>query len=129
MITVYGAKSIRFIHERLTRRAQDTRRPNIVYHYTNSPGLLGIVQSRAIWATSIEYLNDAKEFSYARDLAEDVIRQLPEQGESEVSSHLRRCLLEGIREPRANKVFVTSFSKFGDRLSQWRGYGAQIGGP
>jgi len=122
-----------FIVERLYRRRRAKRsRPKIVYHYTNSAGLLGIVKSRAIWATNIEYLNDANEFRYARDVAENVIGQLPEQSECELSSRLRQSVLESIREARASSasgsVFVTSFSEFGDSLSQWRGYGAQIGG-
>jgi hypothetical protein len=43
--------------------------PPLLYHYTDATGLLGIVQSRAIWATHIRYLNDAQEFDYAADLA------------------------------------------------------------
>jgi hypothetical protein len=33
--------------------------PPLPYHYTDAPGLCGIVKSRTLWATHIEYLNDA----------------------------------------------------------------------
>ncbi len=123
------AESVIFINERLAHQADDAlQRPEIVYHYTNSAGLLGIVKSQSIWATNIEYLNDAKEFSYARDLAEDVILGLPEPAVAGEQSRFRGCCLEGIRQPRGSPIYVTSFSTLGDSLSQWRGYGAQIGG-
>ncbi len=41
--------------------------PEILYHYTNESGLLGILQSRHLWATAIEYLNDSAELVYARE--------------------------------------------------------------
>ncbi len=32
--------------------------PERFYHYTNIDGLHGILKSREVWATSVEYLND-----------------------------------------------------------------------
>jgi hypothetical protein len=37
------------------------RRPKILYHYTSGSGLIGILQSKSIWATSIRFLNDSNE--------------------------------------------------------------------
>jgi hypothetical protein len=39
-----------------------THIPRILYHYTSQQGFLGIVEHRAIWASSIFHLNDAAEF-------------------------------------------------------------------
>jgi len=35
------------------------------YHYTDAPGLLGILDSNTLWATDIRHLNDPSEGSYA----------------------------------------------------------------
>src|SRR5678816_1780308 len=54
------------------RRIDDTDRPvpPRLYHYTTPAGLLGIVENNKLWATHINYLNDATELGYARALVE-----------------------------------------------------------
>ncbi len=39
--------------------------PEILYHYTTQTGLLGMVTSREIWASHMQYLNDVREFLHA----------------------------------------------------------------
>ncbi len=45
--------------------------PDWFYHYTTAEGLLGILESKSIWHTNANFLNDHKELqvgiSYARD--------------------------------------------------------------
>jgi hypothetical protein len=53
--------------------------PPLLYHFTDAPGLRGIVESHALWATHIYYLNDAQEFGYAEDLAGRLILERAEQ--------------------------------------------------
>src|SRR6266849_4114272 len=43
--------------------------PDILYHYTGQIGLLGIVEKAEVWATKIQYMNDATEFGVALRLA------------------------------------------------------------
>ena len=38
----------------------------LIYHYTNSEGLLGIIGTQSIWATDINFLNDFEEFSIGK---------------------------------------------------------------
>lgn len=45
--------------------------PEILYHYTDAKGLLGILNSKQIWATSYRFMNDAREFEYGFDLISD----------------------------------------------------------
>lgn len=40
-----------------------------LYHYTNQAGLLGILSSNNLWATSYKFMNDATEISHFRALA------------------------------------------------------------
>jgi hypothetical protein len=44
--------------------------PDLLYHFTDSAELQGILESRTLWATDIRYLNDETEVKYSRDLEE-----------------------------------------------------------
>lgn len=50
--------------------------PEILYHYTDQTGLLGIIQSREIWATHHQCLNDTQEFLHAKALVRNEIDKL-----------------------------------------------------
>jgi hypothetical protein len=50
-------------------------RPDIIYHYTNQLGLLGIIEKRELWATKIHYLNDATEFSLVFKMIEGILER------------------------------------------------------
>ncbi len=49
-----------FLHD----QAKDP--PDLLWHYTNAAGFLGIFRSGKLWATNTGYLNDASEMGYAR---------------------------------------------------------------
>jgi len=53
------------------------RRPSVeLFHYTTPAGLLGIASERKIWATHVQFLNDATELRHAVDLiVEDLDRR------------------------------------------------------
>lgn len=42
-------------------------RDELLWHYTTAEGLLSIVEHRELWASSVDYLNDAAELSFGRD--------------------------------------------------------------
>lgn len=44
-----------------------------LYHYTNQTGLLGILASNDLWATSYKFLNDSNEVKYFRQLLQAVL--------------------------------------------------------
>ena len=50
----------------------------IVWHYTDGPGLLGILESSRLHATQVSALNDAKETRHASELFIKAIRELIE---------------------------------------------------
>jgi hypothetical protein len=105
----------------------------IVFHYTSIDGLLGITESASIWGTNILYLNDASEFSYAKNLLGTELKRFRED-----TSGFKKgtCFDEAagyfffkILEEKINKLlpsehfsfYVCSFSEESDLLSQWRG--------
>jgi len=93
-----------------------------LYHYTDQNGFLGIFENREIWATKIQYLNDFKEYTLAKDLTEVVLNEmLVNPNYKKHSFRIRRfisilyCYIE-------NNMCISSLSEKGDLLSQWRGY-------
>ena|ERR1700732_3664945 len=46
----------------------------ILYHYTNTVGLQGILKSRSLWASDYRFLNDTREFHYGLDIVTDTVR-------------------------------------------------------
>lgn len=94
--------------------------PSIVYHYTDIRGLLGIIESNEMWATDIQYLNDAAEFNYAKNLIHKKFRKLfrnEKNANKTLDGFVNRSQI--INE---YQIFVCSFSEMGNLLSQWRAY-------
>jgi hypothetical protein len=94
--------------------------PDLVYHYTDAHGLLGMLEHHAIRATHARYLNDPKELDYLHDVASRVVTSIRDQ----VSHGETRDLAVEIAENASSRddVYVACFSAEPDLLSQWRAY-------
>ncbi len=99
----------------------DTPRERL-YHYTSFTGLLGIVGSKALWASDIRYMNDSAELRHTADLIRGEITKRIDAG------HPRPDLLNQFldwvthRITNGHMLFAASFRSNGNLLSQWRGY-------
>lgn len=110
----------------------DPSSDEIVWHYTNGEGLLGILQSSSLYATQVSALNDSKETDYASDLfkkaVKDLIGEKVEAGDYSAVKFLD-AVLEMVKDEPENptrgtsKFFVTCFSAETDDLNQWVKYG------
>ncbi len=105
----------------------------LLYHYTSQAGLLGIIQSRQLWATNLLFLNDSTELNYALKLIQKNITALkPELPSSE--HHFFDSMgedFESINSSYAQSldgIYICSFSENDNQLSQWRGYCPDAGG-
>jgi hypothetical protein len=106
----------------------------IVWHYTDGPGLLGIIESGTIHATQVAFLNDRNETKYATDLFKREIENLVKENEANpTASKFLNRVLEYIKEDPTSpthgtsKFFVACFSGEEDDLSQWDRYGKKNG--
>lgn len=103
------------------------RRPSILFHYTTPIGLLGISQSKKIWATDLRFLNDKKEFQHSLDIMHSILESFykvdnnPKKPKG-LNYNFVEFLRINLREKWNPKVYVASFTEKGDLLSQWRGY-------
>jgi hypothetical protein len=102
--------------------------PDVLFHYTGQTGLLGIVEKSELWATKIQYMNDATEFGLplglARQHLETIINSTHHTGEKSAAV----ALLESLKGIEDINLFAACFREGADLLSQWRGYaGGQHG--
>ncbi|MHB1526633.1 MAG: DUF2971 domain-containing protein [Candidatus Dormibacteria bacterium] len=115
----------------MTISTSDSDVPNLLYHYTDSPGLLGIVSSNRLWATNARYLNDASEFVYAQRIFADVGQAYLDTVKSPAVRDGLGLVIQMSRfssgSQRMYDLHVACFCDHGDLLSQWRGYGNRGG--
>ncbi|HTV06273.1 MAG TPA: DUF2971 domain-containing protein [Acidobacteriaceae bacterium] len=107
----------------------DFERDDIVWHYTNGEGLLGILQSGTLYATQVSCLNDTTETKYASDIYKKTIAELIEEkrGDAEAIAFLNQVSEFVKEEPDSpthgtSKFFVACFSGDEDELTQWDRY-------
>lgn len=104
----------------------------IVWHYTDGSGLLGIFQSATLFATQVASLNDPDETKYATDLYKEVVQQvMSEKVDDPDAATFFMGVLKAVKEdPESpvhgtSKFFVTCFSGDENDLPQWRLYGGR----
>lgn len=106
-----------------------------LFHYTSIQGLIGILTDRKIWATNISHLNDKQELFEARDMFREAIDTLQKSIDSSPEPAIRPpdyrknpkikfigLVYDFLDLARELSIFVCSFSREGNQLSQWRGY-------
>lgn len=95
-----------------------------LYHYTDLSGLQGIVQNHDLWLTHSRYSNDDEEITHGYRIVKEVIdeerknaAQLPDR------IAFLESLVELVKDPTPEGVYICCFCIDDNRLSQWRGYG------
>ena len=102
--------------------------PDLLWHYTDAGGLLGIVGHERMWATQTSFLNDSTELAYGVELVTKAMATYDPQYLKEGTARFLEDVFDPQRAslPRwldANlDVYVTCFCEDGDLLSQWRAY-------
>ncbi|ROR55173.1 hypothetical protein EDD41_2431 [Luteococcus japonicus] len=96
-----------------------------LYHYTDTSGFMGIIESGSLWATRASFLNDTRGFSAGREaITQWLIDELPNEAVRKFS----KLILDLLFVPRiGDSLFISSLSVQGDRLSQWRAYAPTCG--
>lgn len=105
--------------------------PETLYHYTNSAGLKGIIESGAVRATHVAFMNDATEYLHATQVLRDRVRGVRRDGQPPLVCRLLDDLdanLSGTTVRNMFVHFVACFSEKANDLSQWRAYGGGEGG-
>jgi hypothetical protein len=114
--------------EALVRENQaedDQIKPAILWHYTTTAGMKGILEGRYLMGTDASYFNDKSETQHGVRLLTEVVEEMRP---GSIGSPQEMAFLEIVQRfgnPRSLelKVLATCFCEDGDLLSQWRGYG------
>ncbi|HUY44963.1 MAG TPA: DUF2971 domain-containing protein [Streptosporangiaceae bacterium] len=102
--------------------------PEIIYHYTNATGLLGIVEKRVLWASDVWFMNDTTEGTYGREAIERYLRS--KRPASTAEEDFRQTIIKilaGLPSEEGSRSYISCLSEKGDDLSQWRAYGGGTG--
>jgi len=108
--------------EALTRELYADIPLGTLYHYTTFSGLLGIVRSRALWASDIRYMNDSAELRHTADLINAEVRERIDSGQANTTLLSQFADWVSYRITNGHMLFGASFRSHGNLLSQWRGY-------
>ena len=101
-----------------------------LFHYTDVSAVKSIIDTRKIRFTDYRYLNDAKEFYDGVEYIRLQLEKLESSSlaESEFVITSREWVREFFKSDTVdgdspNEMYVCSFSRSADQLSQWRSYG------
>lgn len=108
-----------------------------LYHYTGVGSLMGMANTRCLWASNVYYMNDSTEIIHACNVLENVLRNRlafgdPESSETEFLKQFQNWV--NFCRTTTYDLFVFSLSEEPSILSQWRSYtphgkGVSIGFP
>ena len=124
------------MEEKERQEDTDQAEPELLYHYTDQNGLLGIVERQELWATDVRFLNDMEEFEAGIETAIRMSKQAAsvsgEDGRKTVD-YLEKTLRFSFNDRPVYSVSLTgplkayetlpdSIDDPGDRLNMWRSY-------
>ncbi|APW66448.1 hypothetical protein LPB137_11580 [Poseidonibacter parvus] len=90
---------------------------NIIYHYCNVESFKAIIEDKILWLSSVYNLNDYKEIHWIKDkLAKKLQNSITKNNFSIYKA------FEELYFKQLPNVYIGSFSKGSDLLSQWRAY-------
>lgn len=95
----------------------DEVRDKVLYHYTKSNGINGIMNNKCFWATKNDFLNDPKEFLYVNKILNKILINYIGNDDK------IRMFLEDVNNSGNSEYFVLSFSCCRDSITMWAEFG------
>ena len=90
----------------------------VIYHYTDAPGLVGMISSGCVWATHVSRLNDATEYELGLSIVTQFVRD-------NIQKSTRPLLEKAITQLQSVDTYISCYSSSPNLLSQWRAYSGQ----
>jgi hypothetical protein len=101
-------------------------RPNLLYHFTDAAGLLGIIKDAGLWASLATSLNDRSEVTFGVELARKVLQERIQRSGTPYLTSILTFLDPGNVPDELRlevKTFVISFCARIDKSGHWLHYG------
>ncbi|MFJ5250077.1 hypothetical protein ACIP8G_06155 [Serratia liquefaciens] len=102
----------------------------MIYHYTDLNAAKSITENAQIWLTDYRYLNDKEEFLKGFSVLCDALEEYdnysaeyPDEFKENIKEFLEFIRTENHSVLERSCIFVSSYSKTPNLLSQWRSYG------
>ncbi|HEU0100275.1 MAG TPA: DUF2971 domain-containing protein [Allosphingosinicella sp.] len=109
--------------EWLCKLSQDEKTGPVLYHYTDSGGLLGIISNATLRLGDIRYMNDPSERIFGVQVAHAALAGYPGGLASDVREALETALQNLATEAELDLIpFAFSLTRSPDDLGQWRSY-------
>lgn len=87
----------------------------VVYHYTNAPALIGMLESGRIWATHVSRMNDVMEYEIGVTFVTQSVGAILDRPSGELVG-------KAISRLKSVDTYIACYSAARNRLSQWRAY-------
>lgn len=98
--------------------------PQHAWHYTTAAGLISIVTTHRLWATSAAFMNDRDEIRTGRQALQAALEARRHTLEQWQLEQLERMGIS--EEGKPHKIFLLSAALEGDLLTLWRSYGGGV---
>ena len=96
-----------------------------LYHYTGIDSLVGMGETKKLWASNVYYMNDSEEVIYACKVLESVLKpRLVSPAKNDPEIEFLKQFHEWINHFKYTvyNIFIFSLSEESSLLSQWRSY-------
>jgi hypothetical protein len=105
---------------------------DVLYHYTDARGLIGIINDGCLWATAAAYLNDRREIVHGLDVIRETLEGLTNPEPIRLIREVYKATINALSTLSALDFYVCALSRSADVKSQWvdyaaRGYGYAVG--
>lgn len=105
-------------------KLEHAEKGSILYHYTKSNGINGIINHNCFWATKSDFLNDPNEFSHIQGIIDEVCTENIKNQEWK-EMFLKDSIYA--KKEKNREYFVLSFSKCRDSITMWSEFGNKTG--
>jgi hypothetical protein len=112
-------------NQQLLTEQEVTKIEHPLYHYTNGPGLRGIVESQKIWFTSYLHLNDPSELIQGMDIVHGLLKAMREAAPDALVKMFYDVVDDVFQHQKFAGIYgfyIASFSRDRNDLGQWRAY-------
>jgi hypothetical protein len=96
--------------------------PPVIYHYTDSGGLRGIIETGRLWLSDVFSMNDPSELNHGFSIFLDVLKDKAVSHDAQLFAKGLLSFRNRIGIQKSGHYFTCSFSKAGNDLGQWRAY-------
>ena len=96
--------------------------PPVIYHYTDSGGLRGIIETGRLWLSDLFSMNDPSELNHSFSIFLDVLKDKAVSPNAQLFAKGLLSFRNRIGIEKSGHYFTCSFSKAGNDLGQWRAY-------